>query len=158
MDDYPYATLRADEWLHCNGLHHPSFPALLRDVLHHFGHTGTPMYHGHPYCEFGRGRCEVHVDIPAHPSDPGMTAWFTMATGDDLDDTLERVAPQTLMEFCEHHLPGLIGTVIALFPVQNEGNTVWRECLAVMGDPECSTYHVGWVFTTRYTQHMSTMF
>jgi hypothetical protein len=79
MDDYPYTTLGADGWLRC-------------DRLHRFGHTGTPAYHGRPYCEFRRGHCEVHVDVLAHPSDPGMTAWFTTATGDNLDDTLERVA------------------------------------------------------------------
>jgi hypothetical protein len=44
------------------------------------------------------------VDILAHPTDPTMTAWLTMAGGDDLDDTLERAAHQTLMEFCERHL------------------------------------------------------
>jgi hypothetical protein len=52
------------------------------------------------------------MDIPAHPSDPGMKAWFTTATDDDLDDTLERAAHQTLMEFSERHLSGL-----AMFPV-----------------------------------------
>jgi hypothetical protein len=57
------------------------------------------------------------VDIPAHPFDPGMTVWFTTATDDDLDDTLERAAHQALTEFCECHLPGLASTAIALFPV-----------------------------------------
>jgi hypothetical protein len=52
---------------------------LLRDVLHHFGYTGTPAYRCHPYCQFERGRFRVHVDIPTHPSDPSMTAWFTTA-------------------------------------------------------------------------------
>jgi hypothetical protein len=56
-------------------------------VLHHFGHTRIPAYH-----EFRRGRCEVHMVISAHPSNPGITVWFTTATSDDLDDTLERVA------------------------------------------------------------------
>jgi hypothetical protein len=120
---YPYATLGADRWLHCDRLHRPGFPTLLRDVLHHFSHTGTPAYRRHPYCEFGRGRCEFHMNIPAHPSNPGMTAWFTMATGDDLDDTLERAAHQALMKFCERHLSGLAGTTITFFPAQNEGNT-----------------------------------
>jgi hypothetical protein len=92
MYDYPYATLGADGWLRCDGLHRPGFLTLLWDVLHHLGHTGTPAYCGRPYHEFGRGRYEVHVDIPTHPSDPGMTAWFTTATSDDLDDTLERAA------------------------------------------------------------------
>jgi hypothetical protein len=92
MDNYPYATLEANGWLRCDGLHRPGFPTLFRDVLHRFGHTGTPAYHGHPYREFGRGRCEVHVYVTAHPSDPGMTAWFTTATSDDLNDTLERAA------------------------------------------------------------------
>jgi hypothetical protein len=63
------------------------------------------------------------MNIPAHPSNPGMTAWFTMATGDDLDDTLERAAHQALMKFCERHLSGLAGTTITFFPAQNEGNT-----------------------------------
>jgi hypothetical protein len=98
------------------------------------------------------------VDIPAHPSDSGMTVWFTTATEDDLDDTLERAAHQALMEFCEHHLPGLAGTAITLFPIQNEGNTAWSERLAIVGDPERSAYHAGWAFTARYAQHMSSMF
>jgi hypothetical protein len=69
-----------------------AFLTLFWDMLHHFGHMGTPAYCGRLYREFGYGCCEVHVDVPAHPFDPGMTAWFTMATGNDLDDTMERAA------------------------------------------------------------------
>jgi hypothetical protein len=87
-----------------------------------------------------------------------MTAWFTTATGDDLDDTLERVAHQALLEFCECHLPGLAGIAIPLFPIQNKGNTVWSERLAAVGNPEHSAYHAGWAFTARCAQHMSSMF
>jgi hypothetical protein len=107
MDDYPYVTLGADGWFRCDGLHRPGFPTLLWDVLHRFGYTGFPAYRGHPYCQFGPRRCKVHVDIWAHPTDPTMTAWFTMARGDDIDDTLERAAHQALTEFCEHHCPCL---------------------------------------------------
>jgi hypothetical protein len=92
MDDYPYTTLGADRWFRCDGLHCPSFPTLLQDVLHHFGYMATPAYRGRPYRQFRHGRCKVHVDTPAHPTDPTMTAWFTMASGNDLDDTLERAA------------------------------------------------------------------
>jgi hypothetical protein len=92
MDDYPYATLGANRWFHCDGLHHPSFRTLLWDVLHRFGCSGIPAYRGRLYHQFGLGRFEVHVDIPAHPTDLTMMAWFTMARGDDLDDTLERAA------------------------------------------------------------------
>jgi hypothetical protein len=51
-----------------------------------------------------------------------MTAWFTMAQGDDLDDTLERAAHQARTEFCECHLLVLGNTDIALLSVRNEGN------------------------------------
>jgi cell division protein FtsB len=98
------------------------------------------------------------MDIPSHPSDPSMTAWFTTATGDDLDDTLERAVHQAITEFCERHLSGLVGTAIALFPIPNEGNMVWSERLAAMGNPERSAYHTGWAFTACYAQHMSSMF
>jgi hypothetical protein len=127
MDDYPYATLRDDGWFQCDGLHHPSFPTMLWDVSHRFGYTGIPTYRGHPYRQFGLGCCKVHVDIPAHPTDSTMTAWFTTARGHNLDDTLERAAHQPLTKFCECHLPALGDIAIALLPVQNEGNTVWSE-------------------------------
>jgi hypothetical protein len=86
-----------------------------------------------------------------------MTAWFTTAEGDDLDNTLERAAHQVLMKFCECHLPGLDGTAIALFPIQNEGNAVWSERLAAVGYTERPAYHVGWAFTARYVQHVRSM-
>jgi hypothetical protein len=138
-----------------DGLHCPGFPMLLLDVLHRFGYTGTPTYRGHPYREFRHSHCEDHVDIPTHPFDPSMAAWFTTAEGNDLDDTLERVAHQALMEFCERHLLGLDGTVVALLPVRNKVNTIWSESLAAIGDLDHETYHAGWAFTARYVQHVS---
>jgi hypothetical protein len=92
MDDYPYATLGADGWFRCDGLHHLGFPTLLRDMLHHFGYMGFPTYRGRSYCQFRLGHCKVHVVILAHPTNPTMMDWFTTARGDDLDDTLERAA------------------------------------------------------------------
>jgi hypothetical protein len=79
MDDYPYATLGADGWFRCDGLHCPGFPTLLRDMLHCFGYTGLSTYHGHPYRQFRLGCYKVHVDILSHPTDPTMMAWFTTA-------------------------------------------------------------------------------
>jgi hypothetical protein len=151
MDDYPYTTLGADGWFRCDGLHRPGFPTLLWDVLHRFSYTGLPTYRGRPYHQFSLGRCKVHVDISAHPTHPTMTAWCTTARGDDVDDTLERAAYQALMELCEHHLPVLDDTAIALLPVQNEGNVVWSEHVATIGDPELPTHHAGWALTACYT-------
>jgi hypothetical protein len=149
MDDYPYATLGADGWFCCDGLHRPGFPTLLRDVLHRFGYTDFPAYRGYPYRQFGLGCCKVHVDTPAHPTDPTMTAWFTTAQGDDLDDTLERAVHQALMEFYERHLPVHGDTTIDLLPVRNEGNTVWSERVTAIDDPEFPTHHAGWALTAR---------
>jgi hypothetical protein len=132
-------------------------PSLFRDVLHCFCHTGTPTYHGRKYREFRHGCYKVHVDVLTHPSNLSLMAWFTTAKGDDLDDTLERAAHQALMEFCERHLPSLDGTTIASFSIQNKGNTVWSECLAIVGDSEHLTYHTGWAFTACYAHHVSSM-
>jgi hypothetical protein len=90
LDDYPYATLGANRWFCCDGLHRPGFPTLLRDVLDRFGYMGLPAYRGRPYHQFGQGHCKVHVDILAHSTNLTMMACFTTAWGDDLVDTLER--------------------------------------------------------------------
>jgi hypothetical protein len=84
-----------------------------------------------------------------------MRAWFTTARGDDLDDTLGRAAHQALMEFCEHHLSVLSDAAIALLPVRNEGNAVWSEHVATIGDPKLPTHHAGWALTAHYAQHVS---
>jgi hypothetical protein len=138
-------------------LHRPGFPTLLWDVLHRFGYTGFPVYRGRPYRQFGLGHCKVHVDIPAHPTDPTMTAWFTTARGVNLDDTLERVAHQALTEFCERHLLVLGDTAIALLPIQNESNVVCSERVTAISNPEFLTHHAGWALTARYTQHVSSL-
>jgi hypothetical protein len=157
MDDYPYATLGTDIWFRCDGLHRPGLPTLLRDMLHRFGYTGFPAYHGRPYRQFGLGRCKVHVDIPTHPTYPTMMAWFTTARGDDIDDTLERVAHQALTEFFERHLPVLGDTAIALLPDQNEDNTMWSERMIAISDPEFPTHHAGWALTACYAQHVRSL-
>jgi hypothetical protein len=87
MDDYAYPTLGANGWFHCDRLHRPGFPTLLQDVLQRFGYMGIPTYRSCMYHQVGLGRCKVHVDILAHPTNPAMTA-----RGDDLDDTIERAA------------------------------------------------------------------
>jgi hypothetical protein len=138
-------------------LHHLGFPTLLRDVLHRFGYMGLPAYRGRPYHQFGLGRYKVHMNILAHPTDLTMTAWFTTAQGDDLNDTLERAAHQALTEFCECHLPVFGDTAIALLPIQNESNAVWSERVTAIGDPESSTHHAGWALTARYAQHVSSL-
>jgi hypothetical protein len=80
-----------------------------------------------------------------------------MARGDDVDDTLERAAHQALTEFYERHLPVLGDTTIALLPICNEGNAVWSERVATIGDPELPTHHAGWALTAHYTHHMSSL-
>jgi hypothetical protein len=157
MDDSSYATLGAIGWLRCDGLHRPTFPILLRDVLHHFGFTRKPTYHGCLYHEFDHGCCEVHVDIPPYPSDSSLMTWFTMAMGDNLNNMLERAAHLTLIECCERHLPDTAGTPVALFLVRDMGNPTWSERLTPACDTARETYHAGWAFTTRYARHICSL-
>jgi hypothetical protein len=86
-----------------------------------------------------------------------MTALLTTGRGDDLDDTPERVAHQALTEFYECHLPVLDIIAITLLPVRNESNLVWSERVTAVGDPKLLTHHAGWVLTTLYFQHMSSL-
>jgi hypothetical protein len=44
-----------------------------------------------------------------------------------------------------------------LLPIQNEGNAVWSEHVASVGDPELLTHHAGWLLTTCYSQHVSSL-
>jgi hypothetical protein len=97
------------------------------------------------------------MDIPPHPSDPSLMAWFTTATRDDLDDMLERAAHRVITEFCERHLSDTTGTPVALLPIRDVGNPTLSECLAVACDTMCQTYHMGCAFTACYARHVSSL-
>jgi hypothetical protein len=71
---------------------------------------------------------------PGSPLRPGHDDLVTTARGDDLNDSMERATHQVLMEFCEHHLPGLDSTAIALLPVWNEGSAMWSERVAAVSE------------------------
>jgi hypothetical protein len=95
-----------------------------------------------------------HSSSPHRPDHDGLVYH---GSGDDLDDTLERASQQALTEFCERHLPILGDTAIALLPIRNEGNAVWSERVAAIGDPELLTHHAGWALTARYAQYVSSL-
>jgi hypothetical protein len=42
-------------------------------------------------------------------------------------------------------------------PIRNEGNAVWSEHVAAVGDPKLSTHHAGGALTTHYNQHVSSL-
>jgi peptidoglycan hydrolase CwlO-like protein len=86
-----------------------------------------------------------------------MTAWFTTAGGDNLNDTLERAAHQALTEFFELHLPVLSDTALALLSVRNEGHVIWCERVTAISDLEFLTHHAGWTLTACYAQHVSSL-
>jgi hypothetical protein len=74
-------------------------------------------YHGRICHGFHLGHYEVHIDIPLNVKQPSWTAWSTLAKGDDMNITLEKVAHKALTEFCEQHLVDTTNTPIALFPI-----------------------------------------
>jgi hypothetical protein len=65
--------------------------------------------------------------------------------------TLWRGLPtRTSWSFVSATYRGLVGTAVALFPIQNDGNAAWSERLAPVGDPKRPTSHAGWAFTVHY--------
>jgi chromosome segregation ATPase len=44
-----------------------------------------------------------------------------------------------------------------VLPIQNEGNAVWSEHIAAVGDPELSTHHASWALMACYSQHVSSI-
>jgi hypothetical protein len=83
--------------------------------------------------------------------------WFTMVTGDDIDDMLERAIHQALTDFCERHLSVTVSTPVTLIPIRDMGNPTWSEHRAAACDTARQTYHTGWAFMARYARHMSSL-
>jgi hypothetical protein len=74
--------------------------------------------------------------------------------GVELDETIEQTAQVALTSLCESRLADTTAMPIALFPIHNQEDPVWKQCLEAMSNPEGPHFHTGMAALARYTQHM----
>jgi hypothetical protein len=115
MVDYSYCTFE-DGWLRTRGLHHHSFPLLLRDTLVQTGYGDeVPEYGGRLYEEHSLPHYEVYIDIQSHPMFPDGSPWSMWVIKNDMDDVMEKAAHVALTALCSKNLPATTGMFISLY-------------------------------------------
>jgi hypothetical protein len=142
MDNYPHVTIAADESLCSTGQHHPGFPRVLYDTLRQLGYDGdAPVYRGRMSMAHGQDKCEVNVVIPLNLMEP----WMITVIGVELDETVEQTTRVALTSLCETRLVDTAAMPIALFPIRNQGDPVWKQCLEAVSNPEGPTSMLAWL-------------
>jgi hypothetical protein len=138
MDNYPHVTIAEDGSLCSTGQHRPGFPRVLYDALRQLGYNGdVPVY---------RGR----MSIPLNPTEP----WMATVIGVELDETVEQTAQVALTSLCESRLAETARMPIALFPIHNQEDPVWKQRLEAMSNPEGTHFNAGMAALVGYAQHM----
>jgi hypothetical protein len=151
MDNYPHVTITEDGSLCSMGQHRPGFPWVLYDALRQLGYNeDAPVYHGHISMVHGQDKCEINVVIPLNPTEP----WMATIIGVELDETVEQTTQVALTSLCESHLADTAAMPIALFPIRNQEDPVWKQCLEAMSNPEGPHFHAGMAALAEYAYHM----
>jgi hypothetical protein len=151
MDNYPHVTIAKDGSLCSTGQHRPGFPRVLYDALHQLGYNGdTPVYHGRMSMAHGQDKCEVNAGIPLNPTEP----WMATIIGVELDETIVQTAQVALTSLCESRLTDTTVMPIALFPIRNQEDPVWKQRLEAVSNLEGPHFHTGMAVLARYAQHM----
>jgi hypothetical protein len=143
MDNYPHVTIAADGSLCSTGQHHPGFPLVLYD-------GDAPIYIDCMSMAHGQDKCEVNVVIPLNPMEP----WMTTVIGVELDETIEQTAQVALTSLCETRLANTAAMPIALFPIRNQEDPMWKQRLEAVSNPEGPHFHTGMAALAGYTQHL----
>jgi hypothetical protein len=126
MNNYSHVTIAEDGSLYSMGQHLPGFPRMLYDTLLHLGHNeDVPVYSGRMSKAHGQDRCEVSVTLPLSPIEP----WGTTIIGIELDETVEQAAHNALNALCESYLDNTAMMPIALFPIHEQVEPMWRQRL-----------------------------
>jgi hypothetical protein len=147
MDNYPHVTITEDGSLCSTGQHHPGFLRMLYNTLLHLGHNGDiPVYHGRMSMAHGQDRCEVSVKLPLSPTEP----WGTTAIGVELDETVEQASHVALTALCGSRLNDTALMLIALFPIREQEEPMWRQHLQDVTYPEGPHFHVIMAAMTEY--------
>jgi hypothetical protein len=79
---------------------------------------------------------------------------MTTVIGVELDETVEQMAQVALTSLCESRLADTVAMPIALFPIRNQEDPVWKQRLEAVSNPEGPHFHAGMTVLARYTQHM----
>jgi hypothetical protein len=95
----------------------------------------------------GQDKCEVNMVIPLNPMEP----WMATVIGVELDETIEQTAQVALTSLCESCLAVM---PIALFPIHNQENHVWKQHLEAVSNPVGPHFHAGMAALAGYAQHM----
>jgi hypothetical protein len=151
MDNYPYVTIAEDGSLCSTGQHRLGFPRTLYNLLLHLGHNGdVPVYRGRMSKAHGQDRCEVSVMLPLSLTEP----WGTTVIGVELNKMVEQAAHVALTALCESRLDDTTAMPIALFPIHEQEEPMWRQRLQDVTEPECPHFHAGMAAMTKYVQYM----
>jgi hypothetical protein len=151
MNNYPHVTIAEDGSLCSMGQHHLRFLNMLYDTLLYFGHNGdVPVYRGHMSKAYGQDRCEVSVTLPLSPTE----LWGTTIVGVELDETVGQAAHVALTTLCETRLDDTAAMPIALFPIREQEEPMWRQHLQDVTDSEGPHFHSGMAVMTKYAQYI----
>jgi hypothetical protein len=84
-----------------------------------------------------------------------MEPWMTTVIGVELDETVEQTAQVALTPLCESRLADTAVMPIALFPIRNQEDPVWKQCLnKAVSNPEGPHFHAGMAALAGYARHM----
>ncbi len=151
MDNYPHVTIAVDGSLCSTGQHRPGFPRVLYNALRQLSYEGdAPVYRGRMSMGYGQDKCEVNVVIPLNPMEP----WMATVIGVELDETVEQTAQVALTSLCETRIADTAVMPIALFPICNQEDPVWKQCLEAVSNPEGPHFHAGMAALAGYAQHL----
>jgi hypothetical protein len=120
---------------------------VLYDALLQLDYNGKiPIYHGHMSMAHGQDKCEVSVVIPLNPTEP----WMGTVIGVRLDETVKQMAQVTLTSLCESRLADTAVMPIALFPIRNQEDPMWKQRLEAVSILEGPRFYTGMAVLAEY--------
>jgi hypothetical protein len=124
---------------------------VLHDALRQLGYNGdVPVYRDRMSMAHGLDKCEVNVVMPLNLTEPWMATVIVV----ELDETVEQTAQVALTSLCESRLADTAAMPIALFPIRNQEDPVWKQRLEAVSNPEGPHFHAGMAALAGYVQLM----
>jgi hypothetical protein len=88
--------------------------------------------------------------IPLNPMEP----WMATVIGVELDETVEQTTQVALTSLCESRLADTVVMPIALFPICNQEDPVWKQLLEAVSNPEGPHFQADMAALAGYAQRM----